>query len=216
MSGMPVVEISVLLPTYNRGHILTRAIESVLKQTFSFWELLILDDGSSDNTELTVQKYLLDKRIKYFKLEHKGQMPSLNFGVQKASGAIISFIDSDDWYDVNHLEIGLKCFEDYKNVEFVKTKTTVIGDRCVLDMNDMSQKIDIEDCNPQGTFLIKRNLINRLGGLPEVEYGPDYIFYKLAKDSGVKIKSLENKTYFFDRTGNDSITKKAWVANIKK
>lgn len=204
---MQTVKVSVLLPTYNRGYILSRAIESVLKQTFSLWELIILDDGSIDNTEIIVQKYLHDKRIKYFKLQHKGQMPSLNFGVHQAVGEIISFLDSDDWYGTDHLSTGVSCFKDNKDVEFVKTKITVIGDRYVLDMDDMAKTIDLEECNPQGTFLIKCNVIVRLGGLPEVEYGPDYIFYKLAKVSGVVIKNIDKRTYFFDRTGEKSITK---------
>jgi len=199
--------ISILLPTYNRGYILNRAIESVLKQTFLFWELVIIDDGSVDNTEGIVKKYLTDVGIKYFKIDHRGMMSALNFGFRKSISEKICFLDSDDWYDECHLDVGLKYFNNNPEVDLVTTKLTVLGDQFVIDARDRTKKINIEDCNPQGTFFVKRSVVEDLGGFPEHDYAADYLFYNLAKNKGKIIHNLGVRTYFYDRTGTDSITK---------
>ncbi len=203
--------ISILLPTYNRGYILSRAIESVLKQTFLYWELIIIDDGSVDDTEKVVEKYIIDRRIKYLKIVHGGQMRALNFGFTNSKSDsksdLVAFLDSDDWYDDMHLQKGLKYFENNPKVDFISTKLIVIGDQYVVDMRDVTKKIHVQDCNPQGTFLIRREVISSLGGFPNDDYGADYILYNLAKTKGFIVKNTFDKTYYFDRTGSDSITK---------
>lgn len=204
---MEMVQVSILLPTYNRGYILSRAIESVFKQTFLFWELIIIDDGSVDNTKEVVKKYLSDERIKFFSISHVGQMSALNFGYKKSKSKIISFLDSDDWYDEKHLQTGCDYLRDHSEVEFVTTKLNVIGDQFVVDMKDNNNLINIEDCNPQGTFFVRRHVVDKLCGFPEVDYGSDYIFYNLAKESQINIHNLNDRTYYFDRTGSTSITK---------
>lgn len=201
-------KVSILLPTYNRGYILSRAIESVLKQTFLYWELIIVDDGSTDDSKKVVKKYFIDKRIKYFNIEHGGQMKALNFGFEKSKADVIAFLDSDDWYDEKHLKIGLDYFQNNLEVDFVSTKLIVIGDQYVVDMRDITKKISVEECNPQGGFLIKREVIERLGGFPKEEYGSDYLFYNLAKEKGFIVHNIPERTYFFDRTRDDSVTKK--------
>lgn len=88
--------ISVITPTFNREVLLQRTIQTVIDQTYQDWELIIVDDGSTDNTEQSIQKYLTDPRIRYFKKQNSGQPDSLNTGVSKARGEFITFLDSDD------------------------------------------------------------------------------------------------------------------------
>ncbi len=88
--------ISVILPTYNRGYIVERAIKSVLNQTYKNLELIIVDDGSTDNTEEIV-KSIEDKRIIFLKhKKNKGASSARNTGIKNSKGEYISFIDSDD------------------------------------------------------------------------------------------------------------------------
>lgn len=91
--------ISVVIPTYNRAHCIERAIRSVLDQTYSELELLIIDDGSTDDTEKVV-KAIQDDRLQYICLKkNSGACMARNVGVQYAKGDIIAFQDSDDcWY----------------------------------------------------------------------------------------------------------------------
>jgi glycosyltransferase involved in cell wall biosynthesis len=87
---------SVIVPTYNREDLLPTAVESVINQTFKDWELLIIDDGSTDGTEELVKKYLTDNRIRYIKKENGGGAQTRNFGVSLAKSEFIVFLDSDD------------------------------------------------------------------------------------------------------------------------
>lgn len=97
--------ISIITPTYNRAHIIERPLKAVLNQSFEDWEMIIIDDGSTDNTEEVIQPYLEDKRIKYFKKENSGPAHSRNEGAKKASGTHLAFLDSDDSWDPTKLEI---------------------------------------------------------------------------------------------------------------
>jgi glycosyltransferase involved in cell wall biosynthesis len=96
---------SVILPTYNRAHRIQRAIESILGQTYSNWELIIVDDASTDYTEQHVVPYLSDTRIRYLKNSvNLERCKSRNLGVKTAIGTYICFLDSDDYHLPNHLE----------------------------------------------------------------------------------------------------------------
>lgn len=96
--------ISIIMPTYNREKTIERAIKSVLNQTYSNFELIIVDDCSQDNTEKIVQR-IKDSRIKYIKLsENKGACYARNYGINISKGNILSFQDSDDEWLPKKLE----------------------------------------------------------------------------------------------------------------
>lgn len=89
--------VSCIIPTFNRADLLKNAIDSTLSQTVTDWELIIVDDGSVDNTSELVLSYCAkDKRIKYYKNPGKGGSSARNFGVSKAQGEYIAFLDDDD------------------------------------------------------------------------------------------------------------------------
>ncbi len=96
---------SIVIPTYNRAHLIGRTIDSVLSQTYSHWELLIVDDGSSDNTEETVKPYLSDNRIKYIYQQNAKESAARNHGMRLAQGDFLCLLDSDDIYHANHLQV---------------------------------------------------------------------------------------------------------------
>ncbi len=88
--------ISVITPTYNREVLVQATIRSIQHQTYKNWELIIVDDGSTDNTETVIREFLNDKRIRYVKKQNTGQAESLNVGAATACGEFITFLDSDD------------------------------------------------------------------------------------------------------------------------
>jgi glycosyltransferase involved in cell wall biosynthesis len=99
--------ITIITPTYNREILVQNTIQSILNQTYREWELIIVDDGSTDNTEQVIQSYLSDNRIRYIKKQNSGQADSLNKGASHARGDFITFLDSDDeaypgWLQVVH------------------------------------------------------------------------------------------------------------------
>lgn len=88
--------ISIITPTYNRAILVQQTIRSIQAQTYTDWELILVDDGSTDNTDEALRPFLADKRIRYFKKSNTGQADSLNTGVAQATGDFIVFLDSDD------------------------------------------------------------------------------------------------------------------------
>jgi glycosyltransferase involved in cell wall biosynthesis len=133
--------ISVVLPTFNRERLLPRAINSVLNQTYKNLELIIVDDGSTDNTEAIVKGYS-DTRIRYYKQElNKGGSAALNVGIKLASGELISFQDSDDEWLPEKLERQVRKFSEvgddvgviYCGYELVFDRTKEVVSRSIPD-----------------------------------------------------------------------------------
>jgi len=107
-------KISVLMPAYNDEEYVGNAIDSVLKQTFSSWELLIMDDGSTDNTAIKVKEYK-DNRIRLFQQENQGQLKAILNLSRFITGDVVMMLHSDDWlYSDNVLEQNIKYFDDEK------------------------------------------------------------------------------------------------------
>ncbi|WP_299987961.1 glycosyltransferase family 2 protein [uncultured Pontibacter sp.] len=104
-------KVSIIIPTYNRGYILSETIKSVIIQTYSNWEVLVVDDGSSDNTESIVTLFNeQDKRIKYLKRPNdrlKGANACRNYGLEMSTGQFIKWLDSDDKLHEKCLELQL-------------------------------------------------------------------------------------------------------------
>lgn len=99
------MEISVIMPVYNETYLLQRSIESVRNQTFTDWELIIIDDGSTKDILPYCIKYLKeDKRIRLYRQKHAGQATARNRGLDLAKGRFISFADSDDYMHPQMLE----------------------------------------------------------------------------------------------------------------
>lgn len=103
--------VSVILPTYNRAHLVGRAIQSVLDQMYQDFEIIVVDDGSGDNTEEIINGFT-DTRIRYVKHQkNKGGSAARNTGIKLAKGKYIAFQDSDDEWLPDKLEKQMKAFK---------------------------------------------------------------------------------------------------------
>ncbi|MEM1138015.1 MAG: glycosyltransferase family 2 protein, partial [Bacteroidota bacterium] len=104
---------SIILPSYNRAHFLPKAIESVQSQIFENWELIVVDDGSKDDTKEVVSYYIQsDGRIRYIWQENAERSAARNNGIRQAKGEYICFLDSDDYYLPNHLSSFYKLIKE--------------------------------------------------------------------------------------------------------
>lgn len=129
--------VSIIILTYNRSAMLKKAIESVLNQTYQHFEIVIVDDGSEDNTEEKVMKYA-DDRIFYVKLAHSGIISyNRNKGLENSSGEYITFLDSDDMWHNMKLEKQLNLMSDL-NVGFTFCET-VTQDESFDEQSYMAQ-----------------------------------------------------------------------------
>lgn len=109
---------SVVIPTYNRETTISRAIDSILAQTFTQVEIIVVDDGSTDNTADVISKYP-SLQVRYFKTENRGVAHARNYGIKRASGQYIGFLDSDDFYEKDHLFTAYAFITQKKDPEVV-------------------------------------------------------------------------------------------------
>lgn len=107
-------QVSIILPTYNRAHCIKRAVDSVLCQTYPHWELLVVDDGSTDNTEEVIAAYAAsDERVRYYGQSfNRGVSAARNEGIRQARYDYIAFQDSDDVWHEDKLEKQMRIFEE--------------------------------------------------------------------------------------------------------
>lgn len=108
----PPTLVSIVLPTYNRGYCIDRALDSVLRQTYANFELLVVDDGSTDNTAAIIcERYGRDPRFKYFVQKQSGVSVARNLGLRQARGKYVAFVDSDDVWKPWKLDLQIACME---------------------------------------------------------------------------------------------------------
>ena len=109
--------VSIIMPSYNTAQYITETIQSVIDQTYHNWELIIVDDCSTDNTDIVVGK-IKDPRIRYIKNEkNSGAAVSRNRALREANGRWVAFLDSDDLWESDFLE---------KQIRFIKEKNATI------------------------------------------------------------------------------------------
>lgn len=140
-----IPEVSIILPTYNRADTVTRAINSVFNQTFKDWELVVVDDGSTDSTS---QLDFADPRIRVIRQHNQGVAVARNSGISASRGHLIAFLDSDDEWLPHFLELSV-CFlrafpeDHYVTAEFLQDGTDgpVLKDRIVNAYVPMARRI---------------------------------------------------------------------------
>jgi glycosyltransferase involved in cell wall biosynthesis len=119
--------VSVIIPAYNCERRLSRAIDSILMQSFQDFEIILINDGSTDKTDEVFDYYYKNtSKIKYIKQPNSGPSSARNKGIVAAAGEIICFLDSDDYYTPNSLDLRVKGFNLYKNADIVIGKTKLI------------------------------------------------------------------------------------------
>jgi len=174
--------VSIVLCTYNRAVLLPRALRSALAQTIRNWQLVIVDDGSTDDTALVLDSFLRrDDRIVLVRQRNRGLAAARNVGIGVSEGEFVSFLDSDDAYTPDHLAWRLRYFKRQPEVDMVYGGVIAKGPRkkqYVVDLERHSRKIHVSRCYVGGTFMIRRRVLNRIGGFRAVEFGEDYDLVK--------------------------------------
>jgi len=162
--------ISVVIPTFNRANVLPRAAASVMAQTYTDWELIVVDDGSTDDT-LQIVRGFTDPRVRYVRQENRGRSAARNAGAAAAIGQFITFLDSDDealpeWLQklsetTKGDDIGIVC----GGVRLVSDSGTVVGEVLPHPMGALHQ--DARGVFLAGSFATRRDLFVSAGGYAE-------------------------------------------------
>lgn len=188
------MKFSIILPTYNRAHLISNAIKSVIYQTFQNWELIIIDDGSTDNTKEVVERFVkANNRIIYLHQKNMERSAARNNGIQNSKGDYICFLDSDDLYHESHLEEFKKLIIKSKFQKGIFFSGLSYGKYCNdKEKYDLSYSNNIEFVliNKIGTpraciskALLKENVFN--------------VNIRISEDKELWVRILKNHQFFF-------------------
>ena len=175
---------SVVIPTFNREKTILNTIQSVLEQTFTDFEILVIDDGSTDDTSKTLGP-IQDSRFSYHKIEASGgPARPRNIGVQKAQAKWICFLDSDDFWFKNKLETIHSQLINHPQIDFIFHGLNVLGEGSreihkKIPLNPVTKpvyKSILLNCYnktiPTSTVTVKKDLLQQVGGFNE---DPSYV-----------------------------------------
>ena len=200
--------LSIILCTYNRAALLPRAIDSVLKQSFPFWELVLVDDGSTDSTKVLIEEYIKkEKRISYFFQPNAGLAGARNTGLQRARGDLLCFLDSDDELAPTHIERRVQYLEKYPTVDFLHGGMELIGPKkkqYVVDLTDRKKKIHLSECHVGGTFFFHRRVLRRVKTFNAIPFGEDFDFYTRV-EKYFTVRKVRYPTYIYHLEAEDRL-----------
>ena len=204
-------KVSIVICTYNRAHLIEKAIGSILTQTFSDWELLIIDDASKDNTEEVVKKYYQDdKRISYIRQpQNVGIARNRNTGIELSKGEYIAVLDSDDeWIDTNKLQKQIDFLESNKDHALIGTNIIIVDENGnkISQTNydtkdsDIRNKILLVDQTAQSSVVYRKQIAVECGGYDgKYEIADDYdlwfkigLKHQMANLPEITVKYLEH------------------------
>lgn len=167
--------VSAVITTYNYGHFLAQAIESVLGQTYKNIELIIVNDGSTDNTDEVVRIYLSDSRVSYLKQANLGQSRAKNAGIEKARGDYVAFLDGDDQWLPEKLALQLPLFGKDPSIGVVYSRM-----RCINEDGSprkanllkpcsgwVTDKLIIDNFVPFSSSVVKRECFDKCAAMDE-------------------------------------------------
>lgn len=181
--------ISVIVPIYNAEKYLKRCIESIINQTYKNMEIILINDGSKDNSKKICNEFLeKDCRIKLINKENEGVSAARNYGINVAIGKYISFVDADDWLEKNFLLEMYNKLKEY-NVDYVTCGYNRAYDNCVKMLNnDLKEELVspneyiIKILNVQNGYgfahmkLIRKNAIGNIRFNTNISVGEDAFF----------------------------------------
>ena len=120
-------KVSVIVPCFNRATLLPRALESIFAQTFKDYEVIVVDDGSTDDTPQVMKQY--NGRVQYIRKENGGSASARNRGIEEAKGEYIAFLDSDDYWTPEKLAEQVKVLDVQKNIGIVYARMPIINEK---------------------------------------------------------------------------------------
>ena len=185
---------SIVIPTYNRADLIEKSINSALNQTYQNFEIIVVDDGSTDNTEEVVKK-IISNRIKYFRIVNSERAAARNFGIDKSMGDYITFLDSDDIYYPDYLANAVESIRNYScpaffhlAYEFKSAKSNKSIRKYMVENDDIKSLIKGNHLSCLGIFIDRKvterfrfNEDRNLSGSEDWE-----LWLRLAANFGIK------------------------------
>jgi glycosyltransferase involved in cell wall biosynthesis len=194
------------MATFNRAQLLPRAVASLTEQLYTAWELIVVDDGSVDDTGPLVSAWTVaDGRIRYKRQENQGLTGARNTGLALAAGQFLTFLDSDDEYAPDHLLRRVEHMALHPKLDIIHGGVRIVGGPdCVPDRHNPKQLIALAQCVIGGTFFMRRCVYAEMGGFRKPDYGNDAEFMERALQR-FQVGRVEFPTYIYHRETPDSM-----------
>lgn len=216
--------VSVIIPTYNQASFISACLASLVKQTYTHWEAIVIDDGSIDNTKVVMQHWTSkDNRIKYYRTAHKGVSAARNLGIQNAKGDFIQFLDSDDWIENDKLHKSLQVLFDNADTDVVITDFSIY--------NESTKHVELAYCDlkrvnftygeflydwgikfsiPNNVALFRRTVIEGFGFNTAFSFNEDWLLWLHVSKKTTDIFFL-NEALSVYRIHNSNVTRNLTV-----
>ena len=193
--------VSIIVPCYNQAQFLEEALQSVLSQTYTAWECIIVNDGSPDNTEDIAQNWVKkDARFKYLYQDNKGVSSARNLGIENSSGAFILPLDADDKIAPNYISLAVQAFFDDDSLKLVYCHAEKFGDeRGKLELPPFSlqalSRVNIVFCSA----LYRKEDWLRVGGYDcnMIKGLEDWEFWIAILKDGGHVKCLDATSFYY-------------------
>lgn len=207
-------KLTVIMSAYNSSDTIQRAISSILSQSFSEFELIILNDGSTDDTETKIFTFL-DERIKYFALDHSGLTKALNFGLSKARTNFIFRHDSDDWSEPSRFTTQMALLTENPQLGVVASWHNVVDSageylgckRIPTDDASLKRMLRWRNSFCHGSVAMRKSTIDQVGKYNEsLLFSQDYDLWVRLASAGVKFACVPEALYNYS-ISPDSIAK---------
>jgi glycosyltransferase involved in cell wall biosynthesis len=210
---------SVVMAAFNYGRFIAEAMRSVTAQTFADWELIVVDDGSTDDTPDVVRPFLADPRIRYHRHENRGQPATENVGVGMARGDWIAFLDADDRWFPEKLARQVSLIERNPSV------SVVYGELMLMDPNGnplptplrtqyrgyIVKELFRQNEIPFSTAVVRRSVIEEVGGFnAEYRHANDYDLWLRVAASGHAFDFVPEPLVWY-RTGHPNLSSRGDV-----
>lgn len=202
--------VSVMMPSYNSSEYIAEAIESVITQTYSNWELILVDDGSTDDTPNIVKAYAdKDERVKYFRISHTGRGEARRRCIELSSGKYIAVCDSDDISLPERFEKQVSFLESHPEIGVVGAQIRSFSKDAVLDRSQLvnwpvtsdeiahafrNKKMKVPNC----VSMMRFSLLKEIGSYNiELQRAQDYELFARFSQHGVKFYNLTDMLLFY-------------------
>jgi glycosyltransferase involved in cell wall biosynthesis len=203
---MKNLKISVIIPVYNGARFIKDSINSVLSQDYGYWECIVVDDGSTDESASIVKEY---RQVIYLYQQHRCVAAARNLGVEKSSGEYLAFLDADDIWDPEKLKLQIGFMKDHPEIDYAVTKHSIFLDEELKELpgwvRSERQESETTAVIPSA-LLVSKSVFEAVGYFDETyQIGDDSDWFLRAKDAGFRLGVIE-KTLLYKRVHNQCLT----------
>lgn len=208
--------VSVIIPCYKLAHYLHQAIDSVVAQTYSNVEVMVINDGSPDNVGEVVSRYRGDCRVRLIEQENCGVAAARNHGIAEARGAYVQLLDADDWIDPNKLTMQVALLESDPSTGLVYCDYVLVDDETQARKNyvptdvmgplepDMFDHLWVENHVGYMTVLVRREWLERAGPIKTTPIAEDYELWMRLAAMGCRVRHHPDLFGFYRQHATNS------------